>query len=37
MTEVIVFRPKEKSGADDDGNWSFQYLNGFSFGDHRYF
>jgi len=37
MTKVILFRPKEKGISEDESQWSFQYLSGFSFGDYRQF
>ncbi len=37
MTRVVVFRPKEKVISDDETQWSFQYLSGFSYGDYRQF
>ncbi len=37
MTRVVVFRPKEEAISEDEGQWSFQYLSGYSFGDYRQF
>ncbi|HCU57469.1 MAG TPA: hypothetical protein DF984_04470 [Anaerolineaceae bacterium] len=37
MAKVIVFRPSEKSDSSPDGSsWSFHFLSGVSFGNHRH-
>ncbi len=36
MTEVIVFRPEERAEHKGNSSWSFHYLSGVSFGNHRH-
>lgn len=36
MTKVMVFQPLENPESDGDSSWSFQYLSGVSYGDHRH-
>jgi len=36
MTKVIIFYPMEKEPSEGGNEWSFQYMSGVSFGNHRY-
>jgi UDP-2,3-diacylglucosamine pyrophosphatase LpxH len=36
LTKVILFYPSEKDGAEGHRDWSFQYMSGVSFGNHRH-
>ena len=36
MTKVIVFRPMEQNKPVNEPDWSFHFLNGVSFGNHRH-
>jgi len=36
MTKVIVFQPLEIADSNDGSSWSFQYLSGVSYGNHRH-
>ncbi len=35
-TKVILFRPHEDETSDGNANWSFHYMSGFSYGNHRH-
>jgi UDP-2,3-diacylglucosamine pyrophosphatase LpxH len=35
-TKVILFRPRENETSDGLSNWSFHYMSGFSYGNHRH-
>ena len=36
VTKVIVFLPNEQEASESDREWSFQYMSGVSFGNHRH-
>lgn len=37
ITKVILYYPMEKKSLEADRNWSFHYMSGVSFGNHRYY
>ena len=36
LTKVILFYPRERKALSNERDWSFQYMSGVSFGEHRH-